>query len=554
MVERDTWLMTMQGFPSGPSPYGNISYRNDNPRSGAHFQARLVLDPSKMSTLKRKWAPKTKGGCNTCKSRHIRCDKLEPCCTLCQKSSRNCAYTSISEPDPLKVVLFRHRPIAPFPNQISESTNQTSVEARAFEFFRAKVAGHLSGVFDASFWTKDILQVAQQEEPVRHAVVALASLSEHLLDIPQNGLETLPRLALSQHTKAISHLNQKMRAQTDTSMQVILMTCAIFVCFEMLQSNFETALVHMTNGVHVFYHWISNHTYSTRHSREFTVQLEAIFGRLMLQIILFIDTKPREWKFINPAFTPALPSVTPTFGSVDEARDCLDRCMCSLYHQVISSQFRELEEHEVEASPISQLTTNPLDEWETSFESFMMKKRGNLSPREQKVAVLLEIQHFTATILAATGPSSQETIFDCFEEKFSRIIELAYLLTADTSEEQRSPIPAFDMGILPHLYFVASRCRHPLLRREALELLRRGPRQEGVWNRDMLAGIGERIMGMEESECGSVGSSMDILASARLTVINASIDSTRRTVLLHCCRQEAEGCGVRNVIHELVEY
>lgn len=539
---------------NGLSPCGNISYRNDNPRSRAHFQAHLVSHPSTMSTVKRKWAPKTRGGCSTCKSRHIRCDKLEPCCTPCQKSSRNCAYTSNSELDPLKVVLFRHRPITPFPNRISESPSQTNVEARAFDFFRTKVAGNLSGVFDPSFWTVDILQVAQQEEPIRHAVVALASLSEHLLDDPKNGLETLPRLALYQHTEAISKLKQKMHAENDASIQIVLMTCAIFVCFEMFQSNFEAALVHMTNGVYVFYNWVSNDTCSTRHPREFTAQLEAIFGRLMLQIILFIDTKPHEWKFINPAFTPALPLVTPMFRSVDEARDCLDRCTCSLYHRMISSQFRELEEHEVDTNPLSQLTTNPLDEWEMSFESFMTKESGNLSPREQKVAVLLEIQHITATILGTAGPSSEETIFDCFEEEFSRIIELAYLLTADASEEQRSPIPTFDMGILPHLYFVASRCRHPLLRRKALELLRRGPRQEGIWSRDMLAGIGERIMGMEEKLCGSVESSMDIKASARLTVINASIDSTRGTVVLHCCRQEAGGCGVRDVIHELVAY
>jgi hypothetical protein len=507
-----------------------------------------------MSTVKRKWAPKTRGGCSTCKSRHIRCDKLEPCCTPCQKSSRNCAFTPISEPDPLKVVHFRHQPIAAFPNRISEGPSQTNVEARAFDFFRTKVAGYLSGVFDPSFWTIDILQVAQQEEPVRHAVVAVASLSEHLLNIPKNGLETIPRLALCQHTKAVRRLSQKMHAENDASLQIVLMTCAIFVCFEMLQSNFEAALVHMTNGVYVYYQWVSNDTCSTRHSREFTVQLEAIFGRLMLQIILFIDTKPREWKFINPAFTPALPSVTPMFRSVHEARDCLDRCMCSIYHRMISSQFQELEEREVDANPLSQLTPNLLDEWEISFVSFMMKERGNLSTREQKVAVLLEIQHITATILATAGPSSPETIFDSFEEEFSRIIELAYLLTTNTCEEQISPIPTFDMGILPHLYFVASRCRHPLLRREALELLRRGPRQEGIWNRDMLAGIGERIMGMEEKVCGRVESSMDILASARLTVINASIDSTQRQVVLHCCRQEAGGYGVRDVIHELVEY
>ena len=112
---------------------------------------------------------------------------------------------------------------------------------------------------------------------------------------------------------------------------------------------------------------------------------------------------------------------------------------------MISSQFQELEEREVDANPLSQLTPNLLDEWEISFASFMMKEKGNLSTREQKVAVILEIQHITATILGAAGPSSEETIFDCFEKEFSRIIELAYLLTADGSKEQTSPIPTFDM-------------------------------------------------------------------------------------------------------------
>ena len=60
-------------------------------------------------------------------------------------------------------------------------------------------------------------------------------------------------------------------------------------------------------------------------------------------------------------------------------------------------------------------------------------------------------------------------------------------------------------------------------------------------------------MGME-NVCGSVESSIDIKASARLAVINASIDPTRRIVVLHCCREDAGEYRVRDLIHELVEY
>lgn len=277
----------------------------------------------------------------------------------------------------------------------------------------------------------------------------------------------------------------------------------------------------------------------------------------MLQTILFIYTKPSEWKFVKSAFTPALPSIPLVFSSVHEARDCLRSYMCSLYHRMLTSQFRDPEDPELATSRASQLSADHPNEWSLSFKSFIAAQKEKISPREQKVAILLEIQHITATILASAGPFNQETIFDSFEEVFSQIIALASrLLVSNTSDrssdEGRSPFPTFDMGILPHLYFVTSRCRHPLLRRQALDLLRRGPRQEGVWHRDMLANIGERIMNMEEKGCDKVQSSIDILVSMRLSVINVTIDSAQRTVMLRCCRQEPGQEKIKEVIHELV--
>jgi hypothetical protein len=275
----------------------------------------------------------------------------------------------------------------------------------------------------------------------------------------------------------------------------------------------------------------------------------------MLQTILFINTKPREWKFVESAFTPALPLIPTAFSCIEEAKNCLDSCMCSLSHRMLTAQFRDLEDLEVDTGPTAQLSASPLNEWLLSFKSFLIVEEQNIS---QKAAILLEIQYITATILASAGPSAQETIFDLFEEAFSRIIALASrLLLTDDSEsspgEDRSPIPAYDMGILPHLYFVTARCRHPSLRRQALHLLRRGPRQEGIWHRDMLANIGERIMSIEENGRRGAERSAEIPATARLSVINATIDSTQRKVMLHCCRQEVRE-EVREVIHELVEY
>src|SRR3978361_563298 len=98
---------------------------------------------SHSTTGKRKWAPKSTGGCNTCKLRHIRCDGQQPRCTPCQKSSRQCGYSANPDPDPLKIVLWQ--PNGLVLHQISQDPSHTSDEIRAFDFFRNKVATNLGG-------------------------------------------------------------------------------------------------------------------------------------------------------------------------------------------------------------------------------------------------------------------------------------------------------------------------------------------------------------------------------------------------------------------------
>ncbi|CZR57815.1 uncharacterized protein PAC_07704 [Phialocephala subalpina] len=504
----------------------------------------------------RKWAPKGKGGCSTCKSRHIRCDDQHPRCTPCQKSSRQCEYSANPNPDPLKIVHWQPTNSLVL-RQPSPNPSHTNDEARAFDFFRTRVAVTLGGFFDSSFWTQDVLQVAQQEDPIRHAIVALASLSEGMLKRSQDAVATVPGpLAIQQYSKAISNLKGRMQGGNESSAEVVLITCALFICIEMFQNNHESALSQMSSGVYVFYNWHSRQRSprSIGHPK-LAVQLEGIFGRLMLQTILFVETQPAEWKFVAPEFTPVLPLVPSVFRAVDEARDYLNSCMCSLYHRVISAQLHGLGEQDVTADPTSQLGSDPLAEWSRSFRSFVFEEGIQLSPKEQKAALLLEMQHMIASILAVAGPYSQETIFDRFEQDFSQTVALASrLLTMSPAEAYESSLPTFDMGILPQLYFVASRCRHPSIRRQALHLLRQGPSQEGIWHREMLTNIAERLMCLEEMDCEGAQSSVDVPASVRLSVINAKIDSARRIVTLHCCRQQSVDEGRTNVIHELVEY
>lgn len=487
----------------------------------------------------------------------MKCDEKQPRCTPCRKSSRQCEYSPDRDPDPLKVVLWHPNDVAI--RRISPTPGHSNEESRAFHFFRTKVAINLGGFFDSSFWTLDVLRVAQHEDPVRHAIVALASLSETLLDTAPGSNKQAPKpFAIRQHSKAISNLRKKIDESDDSSVEVILITCALFICYEMFQSHNEEALSHMSSGIYVYFNWHSNRRKSLPQNTPsaIEVQLQRLFGRLMLQTILFVQAKPQDWKFIIPSFTPELPSIPLVFASLEEARASLDGCMCSIYHGMLASQFQGLDNNfqEIPKDSISQL--EPLEEWALAYKRFIEDQIGGLSPSERIAATLLEIQQITASIIAATMPVSQETVFDAFDQSFSRVLTLATQLLCSNNEntDPEPPLfPAFEMGIIPHFYFAASRCRDPSLRRQALHLLRLGPRQEGIWHRDVLAGIAERIITMEEMGCQNAQTSADIPGSARLSMLNTTIDPARRTVTLHCCRQQSEE-GIGYVMYELVEY
>jgi hypothetical protein len=508
-------------------------------------------------SLKRAWAPKGRGGCATCRLRHIRCDGQTPKCTPCQKSFRQCEQSAskCSGVISLKVILWE--PNHPAHQHVSSHPGYTSTELRAFDFFRTNIAPNLGGFHDSGFWCYDILQFAEREASVRHAIVALASLYEdngkwsvgEFPDVPNS-------FAICQRSKAIARLTENPQGHEDSSPTVVLMTCILFIAYEMFAGNYEGALRHMTSGVYLSYDEQSKRgaqqsTTSNlpQHPDELTIQLQQLFGRLMMQTIFFVDTTPSKWRFLTPKFTPEFPFVPAEFESIDEVRNCLEGCLSAIFHRVLLDKLGGLEAERVDGEA--------LQHWAVSFESFMTTKGGELPPRAGLVAILLEIQYTTGSILLSASAFAHESIFDSFESEFSRVVDLAFRLISQNNEiakDTRTTCPSFDMGVLPHLYLVATRCRHPFIRRTALHLLQKGPSQEGIWNKKVLVAIAERIMMLEEATCEQVICSHDIAASARISVLNVKIHLEERTIALYCGRIKVRETGEMEVLREMLEY
>ena len=129
-------------------------------------------------------------------------------------------------------------------------------------------------------------------------------------------------------------------------------------------------------------------------------------------------------------------------------------------------------------------------------------------------------------------------------EYFREMVDYA-ATAAELSSDQpmkTSPLFTLDLGINAHLYTVAVRCRDPFLRREAIEILRKAHRHEGLWRWDHVAHLADRIMALEEEGLTDIRSCHDVPEEARLKHIqirfspdasNATIDYMIRERIYH---------------------
>jgi hypothetical protein len=196
-------------------------------------------------------------------------------------------------------------------------------------------------------------------------------------------------------------------------------------------------------------------------------------------------------------------------------------------------------------------------QWSRLFAAFMTSSGADLGPEDRQRASLLEIQYKVAMIFFATGMSPQETAFDAFNSDFDSIVAVASSLVVNGQGPgivERTEQFSFDIGVVPPLYFTASRCRDPSIRRRGLSILSANPRQEGVWNSDMLAKIAERLICIEEDGIERVTSSDDVPAISRVSVLNATIYSEQRRVLLELCRPKGNVNGELDLLNEWVTY
>ncbi|KAL3462739.1 hypothetical protein BJX64DRAFT_299316 [Aspergillus heterothallicus] len=499
---------------------------------------------------------RTRTGCFTCNlhvERRVKCDEARPHCVRCTSTGRKCDGYASSPSSQLSTRHHGGNLIRQTPPLIRSpgSSHGNVQESRAFQYFYERTVPSLSGYYGSEFWNRFVLQVSQHEKSVWHALIALGSLHENFendrrvpgLWFSRKGHDDF---AVREYVLAIRALlgarrlngtgtqgNEESLARVKLTVDVYLISCILFTCFEILSSHYDSAINHVRAGIKII-----SETHYDRASGAFchphlspstVTALEMDTLRKMLiqlqdQVLTLVSYSLHNSSSDGPTADIPIPN---EFHSVAEARDVFEYYQTKAARQFHNAAPAFISRDRDPRGPTDTETTYPvlIEAYSTILSKFhnmldRLSQRSNppLSAREQIGIKIIHIHAIMQRIRlehAKLGVFADQLSWDRFSHLFDQIVTLAAdvvdstqgfqclslspsELAALSSQGALKPSFTMDKGIVGPLFNVATLCRDPIIRRRATHVLRSASRQEGCFNSHISAVVAEQAIAIEE--------------------------------------------------------
>ncbi|KAL8934041.1 MAG: hypothetical protein Q9211_005439 [Gyalolechia sp. 1 TL-2023] len=487
--------------------------------------------------------PKVRTGCITCNTGR-KCDGYLP---TPPATSRRKTTDPNARATPDRAILIRNTSSPPF------ELFDDDLERRSFNFFKTQTIPEISGFFPSDFWHRLVPLAAHHEPALKHAVIALASLHERFQKGDQSILKSNDAIAeggfaLQQYNKAIRHLVNPCgsKPNIDTS----LVACILFACLEINdEERASPERVHSSERLCV--------------PREC---LDVIFTRLDHQRVQMIGSRPMNLPppKINaqPGFHPDIPA---RFNSLEEARNNLDYQWHIFHQKAVDVHVKiisgiETEEHRAAHDGDRHHFKNEHRRWSTAFQAFLDVNAANMDSKAMQGAMVLKltVQVFDIHLeISCRELLYDQNCWDVMYPVYEELIDIAaVVINADkvTDGPIVKPIFQMDHNIIGCLFSVAHRCRDPHLRRRAISLLYKVPRQEGVWNSLLTARVAERLMNIEEDGLGEVKCAADVPDWKRISDVEVLPDLQRKRSFIKYSRLRSYYSTVREPVTDVLEW
>ncbi len=362
-------------------------------------------------------------------------------------------------------------------------------------------------------------------------LVAIASLQEcfhHSFDpiVNRDRAKLAHTYALNQYAKAVRVLTAPSDSQTPK--EIILTCCILFTAFETFQNHGHLATMHTYSGLKILREHIGSEDNLRSGIASDTIrdQLVPIFRRLGIDACAFSDDLPIEgsW-FTDDCCIDKDLRVPSFFFNIYEAYECMDG--------ILKCIFRATTRPTTAKKAALKKLKDLMPQYLMSLDMSMKLLPQNKDAKFEHGVRCLKVHHRVATIMMQTLMLSDEAAFDKYVDDFDFIVsQSSKLLSNDTKDGALSRQPfGLHLGFIPPLFFAATRCRDPLIRRLAITVLHDSRRRERVWDSCTAARLAERVMMIEEGDL-VVERGNDVPAESRVLLVNQNFDAESYTTYL----------------------
>ena len=321
-----------------------------------------------------------------------------------------------------------------------KSTND-ALELRAIEYFQTRTASELAGHFNPEFWSRYLLRTAQCEPAIRHAVVALGAIHEHFEGGSDPHATVAGSYGMQHYGMAIRHVLDASKSNAPQSIDLALVSCILFTCFESLQGHYKSALTHTHSGLRVLREREVNG--DVRMSTGIpSILLKSLYTRLETQTMEIGDVAFD----IDSEIDTQLYSIPPAFSTLDEAQCSVEQLrnrLCKIFEaaNVIAEDRPDLGMDTVNFLKAShgQLVKD-YHAWCAAFEAYLalefssnVKTDRFLRTQPKPGVLVLQIWRIVGKIMLHPDFMSGEMMFDQFIDDAKAIVDLAESFINQTS-------------------------------------------------------------------------------------------------------------------------
>jgi hypothetical protein len=449
---------------------------------------------------------KSRRGCKSCRIRHVKCDETFPRCKNCTSTSRVCEGVAQSS---FTFVTTPPRSESPPTQHVLSLSRPEDDDQRSLSFFLVKVAPVFQdGYLDSGFWGTLIPQLSQNHPVVSDVMISIALLFEHPLrieaiglDVVNQGLNQYQLKALQRYSRAVSRVAHRQDFSADDEVTALL-TCVLFAALEFQTGNEGQAMALQERGIELLFNYLQNPSRSetTAESKALAEIVIPFFSRhaifmatMGLPLMHGWSSTLRSEPGMSPDHSPfnQVAQLVKQLRSLNYRAHFLIRAIMLIVHKP-----EELENLHMFSR--QQTLLSAFQQWHADLLSMDIKDQ---TIRQWVLTNLLMYYHASYTWLSCCLFVKQEG-FDQYILVFQQIIYCASEVCRANGDviwglktEQHL---GFDGACIPPLVFTATKCRDPVIRRTALQIIRQSLEGSTFWSRIPTCEMLETIIAFEE--------------------------------------------------------